>query len=166
MSEKSTGILKNFVFLNIGKSCGNVKYFNQMFLIKPVKLGNINKNCFSSQNEPHTAKRCFPAVLKHFGGNSYKLLFLVQKVNISEKSTEILWNFFFLTYLKREKSWGKYGFVYPTVFDKTSEMGDILIKKSFSPESEPHTAKLRFSVVLKHFRGNSHRTFLFSPKSD
>ena len=30
---------------------------------------NINKNCFSPQNEPQTAKLCLSVVLKHFGGN-------------------------------------------------------------------------------------------------
>ncbi len=45
-------------------------------------------------------------------------------------------------------------------------MGEILTKTCFSPQSEPHTAKLCFSVVLKHFQGNSQRTSLFSQKSD
>ena len=45
-------------------------------------------------------------------------------------------------------------------------MEEILTKKGFSPQSEPHTAKLCISVVLKHFRGNSQKTSLFSPKSD
>ncbi len=45
-------------------------------------------------------------------------------------------------------------------------MGEILKKSYFSPQCEPHIAKLCFSVVLKHFRGNSQRTSLFSPKND
>ena len=40
-------------------------------------------------------------------------------------------------------------------------MGEILTKTYFSPQSEPHTAKLFFFVVLKHFGGNSQRTSLF-----
>ena len=32
---------------------------------------------------------------------------------------------------------------------------DKYYKKSFSPQSEPHTAKLCLYVVLKHFGGNS-----------
>ena len=39
-----------------------------------------------------------------------ELLFLIQKVTISEKSTKILRSLFFLTSLKRAKSWGKFGF--------------------------------------------------------
>ena len=75
ISKKSTGLPKNLFFLTClknGKSCGNVGFFNQMFLIKPVKWVNINKNCFSPQSEPHTAKPCFSVVLKHFGGNSHR----------------------------------------------------------------------------------------------
>ena len=34
-------------------------------------------------------------------------------------------------------------------------------KKYFSPQSEPHTAKLCFLVCFKHFWGNSQRTSLF-----
>ena len=39
-------------------------------------------------------------------------------------------------------------------------------KNRFSPQSEPHTAKLCLSVVLKHLWGNSLRTFLFRHKID
>ncbi len=45
-------------------------------------------------------------------------------------------------------------------------MGEILTKTSLSPQSEPHTAKVCFWIVLNHFRGNSERTSLFIPKSD
>ena len=40
----------------------------------------------------------------------------------------------------------------------------MLIKKK-SPQSEPQSAKLCFSVFLKHFLRNSQRTSLFNPKS-
>ncbi len=50
----------------------------------------MKKNRFSPQNEPHTAKLCFPVVLKHFGGNSLKISLFSQKMPISERSTEIL----------------------------------------------------------------------------
>ena len=43
--------------------------------------------------------------------------------------------------------------------------GKILTKTCFSPQSEPHTAKLCFYVVLKHFWGNAQRTSLFIQKS-
>ena len=60
-----------------------------------------------------------------------ELLFLVQKVTISEKSTEILRNLFFLTCLKRGKFWGKFGFVWTTVFYPTRKRGQILTKTFF-----------------------------------
>ena len=57
---------------------------------------NINKNCFSPQNELHITKLCFSVVLKHFLADSLKLLFLVKIVTISERITEILRKFDFL----------------------------------------------------------------------
>ena len=45
-------------------------------------------------------------------------------------------------------------------------MGEKLTKACFSPQSELHTAKLYFSVVLMNFWGNSQRSSLFRPKSD
>ncbi len=45
-------------------------------------------------------------------------------------------------------------------------MREILTKKSFSPQSEPHTAKLCFTVVLKYFGGNSQKNYIFSQKCD
>ena len=52
------------------KKCANFGGKLYMFLIKPVKGININKNIFSPQSEPHTAKLCLSVVLKHFWGNS------------------------------------------------------------------------------------------------
>ena len=49
-------------------------------------------------------------------------------------------------------------------FDQTSQMVEILTKTSFSPQSEPHTAELYFSVFLKEFLENPQRTSLFSQK--
>ncbi len=63
--------------------------------------GILTKTCFSPQSEPRIAKLCFSVVLKHLGGNSQKILFLVQKVTISEKSSEILRKFVLL--IKFEK---------------------------------------------------------------
>ena len=39
---------------------------NNCFFFKALKWTNINKNCFSRQNEPHTAKLCFPAFSGYF----------------------------------------------------------------------------------------------------
>ena len=45
-------------------------------------------------------------------------------------------------------------------------MGGILTKTCYSTQVEPHTAKLCFSVSLKHFGGNSQKNSLFGQKSD
>ena len=100
-------VLKNseslffWTFLKRGKSWGNLDLFKQLFLIKPVKGDNINKNCFSPKSEPHTTKLCFSVVLNHFGGSHRELLILVKKVAISERSTEKPGNFFFLNMFEK-----------------------------------------------------------------
>ena len=101
------GVLKNseslffWTFLKRGKSWVNLDLFKQLFLIKPVKGNNINKNCFSPKTEPTTTKLCFSVVLNHFGGSHRELLILVKKVAISERSTEKLRNFFFLNMFEK-----------------------------------------------------------------
>ena len=94
-----------------------------------------------------------------------ELLFLVQKVTISERRTEILTNLLFSTCLKKGKSWGKID-LFKQLFLIKPVKGDNIKKICFYPHTEPHTAKLCFSVVLNLFRRNSQRTSLFSPKSD
>ena len=95
-----------------------------------------------------------------------ELLFLVQKVTISEKSTEILRKFVSLNKFEKGQIQRNFWICLNECFEEISKMREILTKTCFSPQSEPHTAKLCFSVVLKHFRGNSQRTALFSSKSD
>ena len=56
--------------------------------------------------------------------------------------------------------------VLTTLFVQSSKMGQLLTKNIFSRQNEPHTAKLCFPVVLKHFRANSLKNSLFSQKSD
>ena len=48
----------------------NLVMFKKLFWSNQLKEININKNCFSPQSEPHTAKLCLSVVLKHFCGNS------------------------------------------------------------------------------------------------
>ena len=64
----------------------------------------ITKTFFPPQSEPHTAKLCFSVVLKHFWGNSQRASFLVKKVTISERSTELYRKFVFLNKFEEGKS--------------------------------------------------------------
>ena len=84
--------------------------FKQLFFNKPGIEENINKNCFSPKSEPHTAKLRLSVVLKIFGEIYRELFFLDIIVTVSEKSTEILKKFVFLTMFERGKSRGKFGF--------------------------------------------------------
>ena len=82
ISESSTEILRNLFFLTSFKGSNyeeNLDLFKQLFLVLPVKGDEYYQNCFSTQNEPHTAKLCFPVVLKHFWGNSLKNSLFSQK---------------------------------------------------------------------------------------
>ena len=72
-----------------------------MFLIIPVKGENINKNCFSPQIEPHSAKLCLSVVWTIFGEIHRELFFLVNKVTFSETTTDILRKFVFLTMFEK-----------------------------------------------------------------
>ena len=128
ISERSTEILRKFVFLNKFEKDQikeeNLDLFKQLFLIKPVKGENINKNCFSPQNEPHTAKRCFSVVLKHFWGNSLKNSLFIQKSGLSQKEAQKhSERLLFSTSLKRRKSRGKFGFGVNKCFVQTSKRG-------------------------------------------
>ena len=63
---------------------------------------NINKNCFSPQNEPQTAKLCLSVVFSIFWEIHRELFILDIKLTISETNTEILRNFLFLTMFEKE----------------------------------------------------------------
>ena len=60
----------------------------------------MNKNCFSPQSEPHTAKLCISVVFKDFFFVEIdrELFFLDIKMTISETSIEILRKFVFLKF--------------------------------------------------------------------
>ena len=62
---------------------------------------NIYKNCFSQQNDKHTAKQCLSVVLKHFREIHRELFFLDIRVTISETSSKYTESWFFLPCLKR-----------------------------------------------------------------
>ena len=88
-------------------------------------------------------------------------------MTISERITEILRKFVvFLLTLNRGKPRGKFGFVLNNTFCSNQKNGTNINKNCFSPQNEPHTAKLCFSVVCKHFGGNLLKNSLFSQKSD
>ena len=104
---------------------------------------------------------CFVA----FWGNSQRTSLTSQKKKISETSTEILRKFVFLTMFEKWQILRKIWICLNIFFYQTSKRGHILTKTVFHPKL-CHIQLNCFSVVLKHFRGNSQRTFLFSQKSD
>ena len=100
ISEKNREILRKFVFLNMfEKAQILIKIWIRItnyFRSNQLNVGNINKNFFSPQSEPHTAKLCFSVVLTHFWGKfTENFFFLVKKETFLESSTDILRNLFF-----------------------------------------------------------------------
>ena len=104
---------------------------------------------------------CFEAFWWKFNEN----LSFYSKNWLSQKDAQkYLQSLFLSTSLKRSKSRGKLGFVVKKIFVQSIKSWTNINKNCFPPQNEPHTAKLFFSVVLKHFRANSLKTSLFSQK--
>ena len=82
----------------------------------------MNKNRFSPQREPHTAKLCLSVVFKLLWGNSLRTFLLDIKVCIAETSTEKLRNLFFLPCLNGQILW-KIWIGLNNCFDQTSKRG-------------------------------------------
>ena len=102
-SESSSEILRKFIFSQqvrkVANPEENLDLFKQLFLIKAVKVDKCNKNCFSPQNEPQL-NYAFVFFVAFLGKIYWKLLFLVKKVTISERSSEKRLKFVFSTSLK------------------------------------------------------------------
>ena len=83
-------------------------------------------------------------------------------MTISERGTEILRKFVFLTMFEKWQKWGKFGFAYTIVFDQTSKRGHILTKTVFHPKVSQHLnyVFLLFCSIL----GEIHRDLFFLVK--
>ena len=71
----------------------------------------LTKTCFSPQSEPHRDKLCFSVALKHLWGNSQRISLLVRNWLCQKGALKYSEGLFFLTYLERGISLGKFGFV-------------------------------------------------------
>ena len=78
-----------------------------------------------------------------------ELFFLDIKVTIAETSTEILWKFVYLTMFEKGQILRKIWICLNNPFWTNQLLKININKKKFSPQSEPHTAKLCLSVVLR-----------------
>ena len=134
---------------------------NNCFWSNQLKGTNINKNGFSPQNKPHTAKLCFSVVLKYFRANSLKTSLFSQKLTISERNTEIIRKFVFHNKFEKGQTKRKIWICLNNCFWTNQWKGTNINKNCFSHQNEPHTAKLYFPVVLKHFSGNFTENFSF-----
>ena len=105
---------------------------------------------------------CFEAFWGKFTEN---FSFLSKKSLSQKEAQKYLESLFFSTRLKRGKSRWKLGLVINNPFCTKQKNGTNINKNRFSPENEPHTTKLCFSVILKHFLVISLKTSLFIQKS-
>ena len=99
----------------------------------------------------------------NFGEIHRELLFLVKKVAISERSTEIIRKFVFLNMFEKGKSWVKLGFVETTIFDQTSKWGQKLTETVFHPKVSHIQLNYAFLLFWSIF-GEMHRELLFLVK--
>ena len=133
--ERSSEILRKFVFLNNfekGKTKRKIWIcLNKCFWSEQENGTNINKNWFSPQNNPHTAKLCFLVGLKHFCANLLKTSLFSQNWRTQKEAQKKIESFFFTTGLKSGKTRGKLGFILNNPFVQSSKTGQILIKNVF-----------------------------------
>ena len=114
ISETSTEIFRKFVFLNMfekGQSGEIWICLNKCFWSNHQKEIIIKKIVFLQKVSHILLDYAFLLFWSIFGEIHRELLFLVQKVTMSETSTEILRKFVFLTLFERGTSWWKFGFV-------------------------------------------------------
>ena len=96
-----------------------------------------------------------------FGEMNRELLFLVKKVAISERSTEILRKLVFLNMFVKGKPYIKLGFVKTSPFDQTSKKCQILTKNVFLPK----VSHIQLNYAILFFWSifwEINREFLFS----
>ena len=125
---------------------------------------NSNKNCFSPKNEQHTAKISFFVIFKHFRGNSQRTSLFNQKSGYLRKENGNTQKVWFSKHVWKGWILCKIRICLNNCFWSNRSMGTYSNKNCFSPQSEPHTAKLCFSVLFKHFWRNSQRTSFFVKK--
>ena len=112
ISEKSNEIIRKLVLLNMFekvKSWLKLGFVKTTLLDQTSKRGqNLKKKYFLLIVSLMQLNDAFHVVLRHFRWKIHReLLFLVKKVAISEKSTEILKKFVFLNMFQKGKYWLK-----------------------------------------------------------
>ena len=109
---------------------------------------------------PHKTKRSFSDVLKHFcrkyikkfSWRSKNLLSLREANNYSESFSK--WG------RKGENPEEMFWFDGKDIIRSNLLNGTFFLENKFAPQNKPNAAKLNFSGVLKHFRGNWQKKLL------
>ena len=74
-------------------------------------MTNINKNFFSPQNVPHTAKLCFSVISMNLRAISLKISLFSQKSDYLRNEHRITQKFVFLNNFESRQTKRKFGFV-------------------------------------------------------
>ena len=115
ISEGSSEILRKCVFLNMfekGESCVKLRFiYTNLFYKTSIRVQILTKTVFLDKVSHIQLKYAFLLFGSIFGEIHRELLFLVQKVSISERSIEIHRKFVFLNMFEKGKSWLKLGYV-------------------------------------------------------
>ena len=158
ISERSTEILRKFVFLTSlkrGKSRGKFVFVKTTVFDQTNKRDQIFiKTVFLLKMSHIQLNYAFLLFWSFFREIHWNVFFLVKKVIIYERSTEILRKFVFLNKFEKRQIQRKIWICLNNFLEQTSRRGQIFKKNSFSPQIELHRAKVWFCVLLKHFRAN------------
>ena len=114
ISETSTEILGKFVFLPCLKGANpekNLDLYKQLFFDQTSERGQILTKTVFLPKMSHILLNYAFLLFWSFLGEIHGELFFLDKMTISETSTDILRKFVFLPILKRVKSKGKLGYV-------------------------------------------------------
>ena len=137
ISERRTEILTKFVFLNMFENGKILKkiwmYLNISFWSNQWKGTNIKKKNFSPQSEPYKLKYVFVLFCSIFAEIHRELLFLDQKVTISERKTEILTKFVFLNMFENGQILRKNWICLNNCFWSNQRKGTNIKQKLFFP---------------------------------
>ena len=131
-----------------GKPEKNLDLFKQLFLIKQVKGDKYEQKLFFPNKVSHILLNYAFLLFWSIVGEIYRELFFLDiKVTISETSSEILRKFVFLTMFEKGQILRKIWICLNNFFLTNQYYRKNINKNCFSPQSEPHTAKLCLSVV-------------------
>ncbi len=158
ISERSSEILRKFAFLNRfekGLILRKIWICLNNFFDQTRKCRNLNKNVFFFLKVSHIwLNYAFQMFWSIFGEIHRELLFLVQKVAISERSTEKLWKLVYLNMFENLDLFKQF------FLEQTSKRGILITKNVFLTKVSHVQLNYAFLMFWSIF-GEIHRELSF-----